>query len=65
MKGGWAGHVERMGDMRNADIILVGKLEGKRPHGRPRHRWEDNITIDLAEIQWKGVEWMHLVQDRD
>jgi hypothetical protein len=43
----WAGHVARMGDMRNAYKILVGKPEGKRPLGRPRRRWEDNIKIEL------------------
>jgi hypothetical protein len=43
----WAGHVARMGEMRNAYRILVGKLEGKRPLGRPRHMWVDNIKMDL------------------
>jgi hypothetical protein len=41
------------------------KTEGKRPLRRPRHKWEDNIRIDLREIGWEGVDWMHLVQDRD
>jgi hypothetical protein len=45
--------------------ILVGKPEGKRPLGRPRHRWEDNIKMDLREIEWEGVEWIHMVQDRE
>jgi hypothetical protein len=45
-----------MGKMRNAFKILVGKPEGKRPHGRPRHRWEDNIRVDLREIEWQGVD---------
>jgi hypothetical protein len=45
----WAGHVSRMGEKRNAYRILVEKPEGKRPLGRPRHRWEDNIKIDLRE----------------
>jgi hypothetical protein len=44
---------------------LVEKLEGKRPHGRPRHRWKDNIRIDLTEIGWEGVGWIHLAQYRD
>jgi hypothetical protein len=44
---------------------LLGKFEGKRPLGRPRHKWEDNIRIDLREIGWKGVDWMHLAQDRN
>jgi hypothetical protein len=43
---------------------LVGKPEGKRPLGRPRHGWED-IRLDLREIGWEGVDWMHLAQDRD
>jgi len=46
--------------MRNAYKILVGKPEGKRPLGRPRRRWEDNIRMDLREIEWQGVDWMHL-----
>jgi hypothetical protein len=54
-----------MGEMRNAYRILVGKHEGKRPLGRPRHRWEDNIKLDLREVGWEGVDWMHLVQNRD
>jgi hypothetical protein len=60
-----AGHVARMGELRNADSILVGKLEGKRPVGRHRRRWEDNIRMDLREIGWEGVNWIHLAQDRD
>jgi hypothetical protein len=44
---------------------LVGKLEGKRPLGRPRRSWEDDITIVLREIVWEGVDWNHLAQDRD
>jgi hypothetical protein len=46
----WAGHVPRMGEKRNAHRILVGKPEGKRPLGRPRRRWEDNIIMDLGEM---------------
>jgi len=49
-----------MGEMRNAYIILVGKPEGKKPLRRPRCRWEDNIRIDVREIGWEGVDWMHL-----
>jgi hypothetical protein len=45
--------------------VLVGKHEGKRPLGRLRHRWEDGIRMDLRETCWKGVEWIHLAQDRD
>jgi hypothetical protein len=51
--------------MRNAYYILVGKPEGKRPLGKHRSRWEYNIRIDHREIGWKGVDWMHLAQDRD
>jgi hypothetical protein len=43
----------------------MGKLEGKRPLGRPRRRWVDNIKIDLREIVWDGVDWIDLAQDRD
>jgi hypothetical protein len=49
----------------NAYRILVGKLEGKRPLGRRRHRWEDNIRMDLREIVWGGMDWLDLAQDRD
>jgi hypothetical protein len=61
----WVGHVALTGDMRNAYKIFVGKPEGKRPLGRPRRRWEDKIRMDLKEIGWKGVDWLHLAQDRD
>jgi len=54
-----------MGDMRNAHNILIGKPEGKRPLGRPRSRWEGNIGMDLREIGWESVDWIHLAQDRD
>jgi hypothetical protein len=47
---GWAGHVTRMGESRNSYRILVGKQEGKRPLGRPRRKWVDNVKIDLREI---------------
>jgi hypothetical protein len=53
-----------MREMRNAYNILVRKRDGKRPLGRPRHRWEDSIRIDLREIGWEGVDWLHLAQDR-
>jgi hypothetical protein len=53
------------GDTRNAYRILVGKPEGKRPLGRPRCRWVDNIKMDLGEIGWDGRDWIELVQDRD
>jgi hypothetical protein len=50
---------------RNVCSILVGKPEEKRPLGRPRRRWVDNIEIDLREIEWGGMGWIHLPQDRD
>jgi hypothetical protein len=62
---GWAGHVARMGEKMNAYRILVGKPEGKRPLGRPRRRREDNIRMDLREIEWGGMDWIDLAQDRD
>jgi hypothetical protein len=54
----WAGHVARMGEKRNAYRILVRKPEGKRPMGRPRRRWVDNVKMDLRELGWDGVEWI-------
>jgi hypothetical protein len=53
------------GAKRNANRILVGKLEGKRPLGRPRRRWMDNIKMDLREIEWYGMDWIDLAQNRD
>jgi hypothetical protein len=61
----WAGHVARMGENRNAYRLLVGKPKEKRPLGRPRRRWVDNITMDILEIGWGGVDWIGLAQDRD
>jgi hypothetical protein len=57
----WAGHVTRMGERRNAYRLLVGKPEGRRPLGRPRHRWLDNIRMDLVEVRWGDVDWIGLV----
>jgi hypothetical protein len=54
-----------MGEKRNAYRLLVGKPEGKRPLGRPRRRWVDNIKMDLLEVGWGGVDWIGLAQDRD
>jgi hypothetical protein len=52
----WAGHVARMGEKRNAYRLLVGNSEGKRPLGRPRRRWVDNITMDLGEVGWGDAD---------
>jgi hypothetical protein len=60
----WAGHVARMGEKRNVHRLLVGKPERKRPLGRPRRRWIDNIKMDLLEIEVSVVDWIGLVQDR-
>jgi hypothetical protein len=57
----WVGYVAGMEEMRNAYKIFIGKPEGKRPCGRPKHRWEDNIEMYLREIWW----WFLLAQDRD
>jgi hypothetical protein len=54
-----------MGERRNVYRILVGMPEGKRPLGRPRHRWVNNIKMDLGEIRWNGMDWIDLVQNRD
>jgi len=60
-----AGRVARMRYIRNAYKISVGKPEGKRPFGRVRRRWEDNIRMDLREIGWEPADQIHLAQDRD
>jgi hypothetical protein len=59
----WAGHVARMGETRNVYRLLVGKTEGKRPLGRPRRRWIDNIKMDRLE-RGVGVDWIRLAEDR-
>jgi hypothetical protein len=61
----WAEHVARMGETMNAYRIFVGMPEGKRPVGRPRRRWVDNIKMDLRQIGWDGMDWIELAQDRD
>jgi hypothetical protein len=61
----WAGHVARIGELRGAYNILVGRPEGRRPLGRSRHRWEDKIKMDLREIGFGDVDWIHLSQNMD
>jgi hypothetical protein len=61
----WAGHVARKGEKRNAYRLLLGKPAGKRPLGRPRRRWVDNIRMDLGEVGWGDVDWFGLAQDRN
>jgi len=61
----WAGHVARMGKGRGVYRLLAGKPEGRRPLGRPRRRWEDNIRMDLREVGCGCVDWMELAQNRD
>jgi hypothetical protein len=58
----WAGHVARMGEGRGVYRVLVGRFEGKRPLGRPGHRWEDNIKLDLREIGIDEANWIRLAQ---
>jgi hypothetical protein len=60
----WAGHVAQMGEKRNGYRLLVGKPKGKRPLGRPRRRWIDNLKMDLSEIRLSFVDWIGLAQDR-
>ena len=60
----WAGHVARMVEGRGVYVVLVGKPEGKRPLGL-RHRWEDNIKMDLQVVGCGGMEWIELAQDRN
>ena len=61
----WAGHVARMGEERGVYRVLVGKLEGKRPLGRRRRRWVDNIRMDLQEVGCGFMDWIWLAQDRN
>ena len=61
----WAGHVVRMGEERGVYRVLVGKPEGKRPLGRLRRRWVDNIRMDLQEVGCGCMDWIGLAQDRD
>ena len=54
-----------MGDRRGAYRVLVGRPDRKRPIGRPRRRWDDNIKTDLQEVEWGGMDWITVTQDRD
>jgi hypothetical protein len=61
----WTGYLARMRDRRCAYRVLVGKPEVKRPPGRPRRRWEENIKIDLQEVGWGGMVWIDRAQDME
>jgi len=61
----WVGHVAHMGETRGICRVFVGKTEGERPHGRPRHRWEDNINMHLQEAGYGSMDWIELAQERD
>jgi hypothetical protein len=61
----WAGHVARIGERRGAYMVLVEKPERKRPLGRPKYRWEDNMKMDLQEMGCGGMDWIELAQERD
>jgi hypothetical protein len=60
----WTGHIARMGEIINAYKVLVGVPQCKRPLGRLRRTWEDDIRMDLTEIGWGGVDWVYVAQDR-
>ena len=61
----WAGHIARMGARIGVYRVLMGKPEGKRPRGRPRLRWKDNIKMDLQAVRYGFMDWIELAQDRD
>jgi len=61
----WAGYVERIGERRGVSKVLLGKLEGRRPLGKPRQRWEDNIKMDLQEVGCSGMDRIKLAEDKD
>jgi len=61
----WVGHVARMGEGRGVYTVFMGKHEGKRPMGKPRGIWEDNIKMDLEEVGCGGMDWIELAGDRD
>jgi hypothetical protein len=60
-----AEHVARLGEWRDVYRILMGKCKGKKPYGRPRRRWEDNIKAYIQEVGCGGMDWIELAQDRD
>ena len=61
----WAGHVACIGKSRAVYRVWVGKPKGKRPLGRPKRRWDDNIKMDLKEVECEGMDWTDVVMDRD
>ena len=61
----WAWHVAHMGERRGVYRVLVGKPNGKRPLGRSKRRWEDNIKTDLQEVECAVIDWIELAQDKD
>ena len=61
----WAGYVARVGERRGIYRVLVGKPDGRRPLGRPRRRWVDNIKMDLQEVECGCMDWIDVAQDRD
>jgi len=61
----WSGHVTHKGEMKGIHSVLVGKPEGKKPLGRPRHREEDNIKMDHQEVECGSMDWIKLAQDTD
>ena len=61
----WTQYVAHMGERRGIYRVLVGEPKGKRPLGRMRHRWEDNIKLDLQEVGCWGMDWIKVAQDRD
>jgi hypothetical protein len=61
----WAGHVAQMGRRGTLIYLLVGRPDGKRPLGRPRHRWVNNIRMYLGEVEWGDVDWIGLAKDRN
>ena len=61
----WVGHVAPVGERRGVYRVLVGKPEGKRPLENPRHRWDDNIKMDLQKVGCADMDWIELAQDSD